>query len=166
MTVALSDIQGHWAKDCIRQLVKQNLAHGYLDGRFAPDKSLTRAEFSAFIYLAFSNAKQVREPVTFKDVFNSHWAFDTIQFAYQTGFLSGYPGQYFKPDVAMPRVQVLTALVSGFGHDNGNIVDEVLVQYFDDAAEIPAYGARAIATAIQQRLKDHNWGLIRLPKHT
>ncbi|MBE9068893.1 WG repeat-containing protein [Leptolyngbya cf. ectocarpi LEGE 11479] len=152
MTVSFTDIQGHWAEDCIYQLAIHNLAQGYPDGRFAPDKSLTRAEFSAFIYLAFSTAEPVREPVVFKDLSNSHWAFDTIQFAYQTGFLSGYPGQYFKPDIAMPRVQAIKALVSGFGHDNGNIVNEVLVQYFDDAAEIPAYGARAIATAIQQRL--------------
>lgn len=152
MTARFSDIQGHWAEDCIHQLAGNNIIQGYPDGQFKPDKTLTRAEFSALLQAAFPNAEETREPVIFNDLPEDHWAFTGIQFAYQTGFLSGYPEQVFKPDIPMLRVQAIAALSTGWGYVVPENAQAVLEQSFEDASEIPDYAVKAIAAAVQAEL--------------
>ncbi len=50
-----SDIGMHWAKDSILRLNEQGIADGY-EGKFNPDKPLTRAELMAFAERAFGFA--------------------------------------------------------------------------------------------------------------
>ncbi len=42
--VKLTDIQGHWARESIEQMIKQKVISGYADGRFLPDNWISRAE--------------------------------------------------------------------------------------------------------------------------
>ncbi|MEM9006365.1 MAG: S-layer homology domain-containing protein [Cyanobacteria bacterium P01_F01_bin.86] len=152
MTVEFSDIQGHWAEDCIKQLAEHNIVQGYLDGSFKPDKTLTRAEFSAMLQVAFAEAETIREHIIFNDLLEDHWAAVAIQFAYQTGFLSGYPEQLFKPDISMPRVQAMVSLASGLSYEVPTEPEAVLTQ-FDDASEIPDYAVEAIAAVAHAGLE-------------
>ncbi|MCA1993770.1 MAG: WG repeat-containing protein [Coleofasciculus sp. S288] len=145
-----SDIQTHWAKDCIRQLQARNLISGYPDGTFRPNASITRAEFAALLSKAFANIPSVRSAIPFKDVPAKHWAYPAIQAAYRTGFLSGYPDHTFKPNQPIPRVQVLVALVSGLKYSTGD--REILKKYYDDVTAIPNYAVNAIAAATEKRL--------------
>jgi uncharacterized lipoprotein YddW (UPF0748 family) len=148
--LSFSDIQNHWAQDCIRQLAQGNIITGYPDGSFRPNASVTRAEFAALLGKAFANTPPVRDNVSFKDVPANHWANSAIQSAYQKGFLSGFPDRTFQPDQFIPRVQALVALVSGLKYTVG--AQNSLQQYYNDAAEIPIYALGAIATATQKRL--------------
>ncbi|NER84822.1 MAG: S-layer homology domain-containing protein [Leptolyngbya sp. SIO1D8] len=152
MTIQFSDIQDHWAEDCITQLAERNLIQGYKDGSFKPEQTLTRAEFSALLQAAFPETEKTREPIAFNDLEEEHWAFAAIQFAYQTGFLSGYPEQLFKPDISMPRVQAIAALASGLGYEAPEEGKALLEEHFDDATEIPDYAVEAIAAAVQAKL--------------
>lgn len=43
--VTFSDTQGHWAENYIYQTAGVGLIHGYPDGTFRPDQTITRAEF-------------------------------------------------------------------------------------------------------------------------
>ena len=43
------DITGHWAEEAIRRCMKRKIINGYLDGSFAPDKPITRAEAATMI---------------------------------------------------------------------------------------------------------------------
>ena len=148
--LSFSDIQNHWAQDCIRQLAQRNMITGYPDGSFRPNVSVTRAEFAALLGKAFANLPPVRGSTAFKDVPANHWANSAIQSAYQKGFLSGFPDRTFQPDQFIPRAQALVALVSGLKDTVG--ARNSLYQYYEDAGEIPSYARAAIATATQKRL--------------
>ncbi|NEP19638.1 MAG: hypothetical protein F6J97_22565, partial [Leptolyngbya sp. SIO4C1] len=152
MRAYFSDIQDYWAEDCINQLAEHGIIQGYADGHFKPDKFLTRAEFAALLKAAFPNAKSVRKPIKFTDLSEEHWAFAAIQFAYQTGFLLGYPQQRFNPDVSITREQAIVALANGLGYAALADAREGLTQYFEDAAEILPYAETAIAAATQAGL--------------
>lgn len=147
-----SDIQTHWAQECILQLSTRGIISGYPDGTFRPNAPVTRAEFAALLNKAFANVPPIRNSITFTDVPGNHWANSAIQNAYRTGFLSGYPERTFKPNQPIPRVQVLVALVSGLKYTATTPSLAFLQKYFDDAAQIPNYAINAIAAATQQYL--------------
>lgn len=143
-----SDTQKHWSKACIHQLTQRNLISGYPNGTFRPNASVTRAEFAALLTKVFSEIQPVREAIGFKDVSARHWAYSAIQFATRAGFLSGYPDATFRPNLLIPRVQVVVALAMGLKCATPATPLSILQQYFDDFTEVPNYAHSTVAAAI------------------
>jgi hypothetical protein len=108
---SFSDIENHWAKDCLLAVAERRIINGYPDGTFRPDDRLTRAEFAVILPIVFPDAIAVRQPVAFSDVPIDHWAHAGIQQAYLHGWLSGYPDGAFQPDQPIARAQVISAFV-------------------------------------------------------
>ncbi len=146
------DVQGNWAQACIQDLASRNIISGYPDGSFRPSSPVTRAEFAAMTRKAFPNADRVRSTTQFADVASNYWAYTSIQEAYQTGFLSGYPGNVFSPNQNIPRAQVLVSLASGLKYTPTGAAAATLNANFDDASVIPSYANSAIAAATEKRL--------------
>jgi peptidoglycan hydrolase-like protein with peptidoglycan-binding domain len=142
-----SDIGTHWAKACILKLAELNIVSGFPDGSFRPDAVLTRAEFAALMFVAFPNLPIGRQAVYFPDVPQANWAYNAVKWGYERGLFSGYPEGYFKPDVPIPRMQVLVVLVTALRLPKPDRVDETLTLYFDDATDIPDWTRWAIAAA-------------------
>jgi len=146
------DVQGNWAQSCIQDLARRDIIDGYPDGSFRPNSPVTRAEFAAMTRKAFPNANQVRSGTQFADVSSSYWGYTAIQEAYQTGFLSGYPGGVFNPNQNIPRAQVLVSLASGLNYTPTGSATTMLNNSFADASAIPDYARSGIAAAAQRRL--------------
>jgi parallel beta-helix repeat protein len=142
------DVQGHWAQAYIQALAAKDIIAGFPDGTFRPSEPVTRAQFAAIINKAFAPASQ-RSATNFVDVRSNYWAYKAIQTAYQGGFLAGYPGQVFKPEQRIPRVQVLVSLASGLDLRSNSTT---VLSVYNDVAQIPSYAATAIAGATQKGL--------------
>jgi len=138
------DIKTHWARPFIQGLSDRNIIRGFPDGTFRPDRPVTRAEFASLVQATFS-IPATRPYVPFRDVPAKHWAANAIQRAYEQGFISGYPGNQFRPEENIPRVQALVALVGGLGLADGQTVP--LADLFQDQGQIPAWARTAIARA-------------------
>jgi S-layer homology domain len=143
--LAFTDINSHWAKACIEQLAERNIVKGYPDGTFRPDGTVSRAEFTALVFSVFPDSLPVRPAVTFADVPPTHWAKTSVEWAYERGFLSGYPDQTFRPDIPISRVQAIAVLAAALQYAFPPTAEEILRQYFDDAIAIPDYAKSAIA---------------------
>ncbi len=148
----LADIQGNWAQSCITQLSQQGIISGYPDGTFKPGSPVTRAEFAAMVGKAFPNAARTRNAMQFVDVPSNYWAYNVIESAAQTGFLSGYPGNVFNPNQSIPRAQVLVALASGLNYAPTQPATATLNANFTDANAVPSYAVSGIAAATEKRL--------------
>jgi uncharacterized lipoprotein YddW (UPF0748 family) len=147
-----NDIQGHWAKGCIEQLSNRRILNGYPDGSFRPNASLTRAEFATVLDVAFHELPPVRSRrEEFADTQN-HWAKNAIRFAYDRGFLTGYPDGRFQPNLPIPRVQALASLAGGLKYTPSQDVPTTLSQAFTDATTIPDYAKPNIAAAVERRI--------------
>lgn len=146
------DIQGHWAGLCITQLANQGIISGYPDGSFRPNLSMNRAEFATIVGNAFPNAARTRKLVKFRDVPVYYWAYNQIATASQIQFLSGYPGNTFKPNQNIPRSQVLVALTTGLNYTPIGEATKTLKANFADANLIPVYAQKRIAAATEKRL--------------
>ncbi|MGB3206260.1 MAG: S-layer homology domain-containing protein [Crinalium sp.] len=147
-----SDVNNHWARPFIEALADQKIISGYSDGTFKPDQAVTRAEFAALVQAAFSDNKETRpQGYTFKDVSTKHWAYNKIQKAYKTGFMSGVTATNFAPDMKIPRVQALVTLTSGLNVDpQGNTT--TILRTYKDAADIPQYARNKVAAATEKQM--------------
>ena len=140
----------YWAAPFIQELAQRDVIAGFPDGSFRPDAPVTRSQFAAMIRKAF-NKQQERQPINFVDVSSNYWAYNAIQEAYSTGFLSGYPGRVFRPTQNIPREQVLVSLANGLDYvASGNV--QSTLGYYNDAYNISNYARSPIAAATEKRL--------------
>ncbi|MBD2353282.1 S-layer homology domain-containing protein [Tolypothrix sp. FACHB-123] len=140
----------YWASQFIQQLSQRGVIAGFPDGSFRPEEPVTRAQFAAMVNKAFQKAPQ-RQAINFTDVPSNYWATSAIQQAYTIGFLSGYPGNRFEPNQAIPRQQVLVSLANGLEYSPNSNVESTL-QYFNDASNIADYARSPIAAATEKQI--------------
>jgi len=147
-TPRFPDIQNHWARSFIEGLAQAGMISGFPDGRFRPDDPMSRAQFAALLQNAFSKPSK-RPNVPFVDVPTKHWATGAIAKAYQTGFMSGYPGNRFRPEASIARVEVLVSLITGLEITTAGLteVKAALGELYDDFGDIPNYAIDRIAIA-------------------
>ncbi|MEL6603949.1 MAG: S-layer homology domain-containing protein [Cyanobacteria bacterium J06614_10] len=138
----------HWAKDYIETLGNMEILSGFPDGTFLPDEPVTRAQFATIVNKAFLSASSSEgspeASQAFADVPADHWALDAINATRTSAFLFGYPGNLFRPEQNISRVQTLVSLVNGLNYTGGSI--EAL-PYYKDAKDIPDYAKAGAATA-------------------
>jgi hypothetical protein len=84
----------------------------YLDGTYRPDQAVARDEFAAVLRQAFNNneERQIASGSVYNDVPADYWAAPAIEEAYEAGFMTGYPGGFFRPQQSVSRVEALVAL--------------------------------------------------------
>lgn len=140
----------YWARPFIQELANRGVISGFPDGSFRPNDPVTRAQFAAMVRKAFNRAV-VREPVRFNDVPSNYWASDSIREAYAMGFLSGYPGNSFRPDEYIPRAQALVSLANGLGYAVNTSVNGAL-QTYRDASSIPDWARNSVAAATERQI--------------
>jgi len=142
-----SDVpSSHWASEFIISLAARDIIAGFPDGTFRPEEPVTRAQYAAMLRSAFNEAG-VRGATNFVDVPANYWATEAIREANIMGFMSGYPGNEFRPSLNIPRAQVLVSLANGL---NYSASDRNSVQIYRDATQIPDYAVASIAAATEQ----------------
>jgi hypothetical protein len=148
---SFSDVNSnYWAANFIQELSQRGIVAGFPDGNFKPDQQVTRAQFAAMLNKAFQKAP-TRSGIRFADVPSNYWATSAIQNAYVTGFMSGYPGNTFQPNQAIPRQQVLVSLANGLEYSPKGDVETTL-QNFNDEGNIAAYARSPIAAATENNV--------------
>lgn len=151
-TASFNDVSSdYWARPFIEKLAQEEIIAGFPDGSFKPKQPVTRAQFAAIVRKAFSRNAGVRNGRSFSDVQSKYWAASSIDRAYTTGFLSGYPDGTFLPEQQIPKVQALISLASGLKLDPPTDVSNSLNAY-RDASSIPDYAKNGVAAATQKRL--------------
>lgn len=140
----------YWALPFIQALAQKNVITGFPDGTFKPNEPVDRAEFAAMIQKAF-NKNPIRQlnAGAFIDVPADYWAASAIKSAYETGFMTGFPGGLFLPNQEIPKVQAIVALVNGLGLTPSGSASDTTRTYYIDAGLIPAYAVNNVAAATQ-----------------
>jgi Zn-dependent metalloprotease len=119
------DIKGHWAQKDIEIMASKHIAKGISDDKFAPNESITRAEFTALI----SRALRLNEhsDVKFTDVSKGKWYEKDINAAYTAGLVSGMEEDIFAPNLPINREQLALILVKSYAKAKGVKVEELVV---------------------------------------
>lgn len=142
------------ASDPVAQVVAAKLMTNYPDGNFYPERLISRAELASIMVKAFQLDKRqatTKENVIITDMRPYHWAFNDIQLVLKTDIMKGYRGNLFFPNQRVTRAEALAIFAQAYGvfqfpDDN---VNEILAAY-PDAASIPAWARKAIATVVTE----------------
>lgn len=146
--VNFSDVpQVFWARPYIEALAKRGIITGFPDATFRPNKPVTRAEFATQLQKAFDQ-KVVMDAPKYNDIPNSFWASSAIQETSRSGFLRGYPGNVFRPNQQITKVQALISLTKGLGLSSSSAPNQALKVY-QDADTIPKYATNTVAVATE-----------------
>lgn len=105
-----SDIGSHWAKEDIELLASKLIINGISDELFAPDESLTRAQFAALLVRSLGIVRDETSDPSFHDVSSDAWYADAVAIASKAGLVTGYADGSFRPDERISREQITVML--------------------------------------------------------
>lgn len=108
-----ADIDGHWAKSNIEYVYDNSLMNGYPDGSFAPENSITRAEFATVMSKLMGLDEDSAAADKFTDV-DGHWAKGYIGALYSREIVNGISDTGFAPDANISRQEIATILARAF----------------------------------------------------
>ncbi|WP_145328641.1 S-layer homology domain-containing protein [Paenibacillus xylanexedens] len=106
--ITFQDAASHWASKDILSAAKIGIINGYPDGRFRPDASITRAEFSTLLVKAFA-LRSGSETFELRDIQNS-WARDSIEVLASNGVIKGYSDGTFHADYRITRAEMVAMI--------------------------------------------------------
>lgn len=112
-----NDIERHWAAANIRYIYDYKLMNGYEDGSFAPDSSITRAEFAAVMARFLELEGNTDAASSFTDV-SGHWAKAYISALAERKIVGGVSDTEFEPDAEITREQIAVILSRAFSLEN------------------------------------------------
>lgn len=107
ITVAFDDVpDSAWYSHAVNTLASLGMIKGVGDNKFEPDRSITRAEFTA-IAMRFTNGT-VEGKNGFSDVGTGDWFYAQVVGSAKYGWISGYPDGTFRPNNTITRAEVTT----------------------------------------------------------
>ena len=120
--------EGRWSKKHINTMINGNIVKGSSDGKFYPDRAITRAELITMIDRLddFKYTDKTKEDL--KDI-KGHWAEKAISSGIQKGWVIGFEDDTFKPDDELTRAEftVIMNRILGRLPDKGKIPENIKV---------------------------------------
>ncbi|SDO68838.1 Spore germination protein YaaH [Paenibacillus sp. yr247] len=147
-----ADMQKHWAQADVLAAANRGWMLGPASDRFAPDAALTRAEAATIIVRVLGLTGEAAGSTSFSDVPATHWAWQAIRLAKQSGLIQGISSDRFAPDQIMTREQ-MSVLLSRALHLTSQTGGSAAAKGFSD---VPAgsWSAEAIAVMSSNGLVD------------
>ena len=142
VSVSFADVSdGAWYAKAVNTLGSLGVITGIGNGQYVPERSITRAEFTA-IAMRFAKLRTEGENI-FSDISENAWYCDYVTGAVQYGWITGYPNGTFRPEQTITRAET-TAVVNrmlGRSADTGyvNRYGDRLIQFSDVRASHWAY---------------------------
>src|SRR5690606_31441415 len=142
----------HWAYNAIRTLAAKGVINGVNESSFAPNETITRADFIVMLMRALGLSARSDQAAAFTDVDRDAYYYDAIVKAQQLGIVNGYPTGEFKPNQQIERqemfvmaykaIQRVEELRLSLAHD------DAALERFADASSIASYAKEIIAALI------------------
>lgn len=140
--------QASWAAVAIMDLANKGIVSGRTTTEFAPNDSITRAEFAKILVGAF-NLPIITASAGFADVADDAWYAPYVNTCYSAGIITGYDNTTFGPNDLVTR-QDMAVMVMRAVSLKGLTVEIVNEKIdFADADEIGEYAVEAVS-ALQQ----------------
>ena len=138
-----SDLDNYkWAEESINELVKAGIADGVSDTEFAPERTITRAEFCKLIFKIFG-MKESTDNNRFTDVSKDDWYAPYIWTLSDIGAINGIDLEHFAPNLAISRQDVCTIIYRMLKREQNELM--ATAPTFEDSDTISEYAKEAVA---------------------
>ncbi|MBP1994504.1 S-layer homology domain-containing protein [Paenibacillus eucommiae] len=135
----------HWAANTILELTAQHIVSGTSATEFEPQRTITRAEFTALIVRAL-NLNSIGE-ITFKDVPANTWYTKPVAIAVQAGIVTGRDDTRFDPDARITRQEMVTMLIRAYKRMKGTQLEMYPSTPFKDESKVSPWALDAVRAA-------------------
>ncbi|MEC0228669.1 S-layer homology domain-containing protein [Paenibacillus alba] len=144
---SFKDLQGHWAKADVELLANKWLVDGKKDQQFAPEVTVTRAEFAAMLVRALGLVDMKAN--VFKDVQPGDWFLGAVSTAHKVGLINGYEDGTFRPNANITREQMVAMMIRAMKLGGKEIqANTALMNRFSDRMQIGDWSITAISQAL------------------
>ena len=153
------DIYGHKNQKAIEELAKRGIINGMSEDVFAPDNTMTRAEFAAIIVRALGLPK--KSGTYFKDINSSDWHFDYINTAYGYGIVNGVSETDFNPNAAITKQEAMVmicraAKLCGMENNFGDVAVRNILAEFTDYMTVSSWAKPSVAFCFERGISDRS----------
>lgn len=162
------DVSGHWAKDAVNNMGSRMVIEGVGDGRFSPDRDITRAEFAAIIVRGLG-LKLENGASSFTDVKATDWYNGAIRTANAYGLIEGFDDGTFRPNAKITREQAMVmiakAMILTELKDPKSVqADDAKLRLYSDAAEASHWAQSSIEDCLRTGVVTGRSGSMLAPK--
>ena len=142
---------GDWFHDAVSYVYGNGVMNGVSSTLFAPDAQLNRAMIAQILYNL--KGRPNAGAGAFPDVSDSAWYADAVDWAAETGLVTGYEDNTFRPENAITREQLATILYryaqyKGYDTTQGGMA----IREYADYQTISGYAVDAMTWAVNTQL--------------
>lgn len=144
--VTFSDIVGHKNQQAIKNLAGKGIINGTGNGTFAPNRTMTRAEFCTIVVKAL-DIKPLESRV-FSDVPSGLWYSGYVGAANSNAIVNGVGNSKFNPNGTITRQEAATMVVRAakvLGLKTAAANAETTLSRFSDSAKVASYAKEPLA---------------------
>ncbi|WP_028543948.1 Ig-like domain-containing protein [Paenibacillus taiwanensis] len=120
-TRSFSDVGSHWAASDINALAGRFVATARQNGKFEPNKAITREEFAVFIAKGIGLDGNLEAAKRFRDVSGTSTAAPYIGAAVKAGIITGNVDGTFKPGSPITREQMALMMNRAMTHTGNSV---------------------------------------------
>ena len=139
-----------WYHEAVDYVVEHSIMTGTSGTTFEPDATLSRAMVAQILYNLEGQPAVVGER-TFTDSGN-HWAAKAITWAQQTGVVSGYEDDTFRPNQAVTREELAQMLYNYAKYKGYDLTAKGDLTAFSDGSKVSSWAETAMAWANGNKL--------------
>jgi hypothetical protein len=152
-----ADIAGHWAQKEIEFMATKGFVTGVGENKFAPEATVTRAEFAAILARMAGLMADPDGAKLFNDVPQDAWYCGMVGAAAKAGLVRGTGEHSFAPNEPITREQMaamMARLMAREGQDMG--IGEAdaarMLAGFEDAASISPWARNSVALVVWEQV--------------
>ncbi|MDY3928126.1 MAG: S-layer homology domain-containing protein [Clostridia bacterium] len=139
------DVTSHWAESHINKLLDKNIIGGYSDGKFYPDRNVTRAEFVKMV-VRILNLSVAEYDGSFKDVKAEDWYAGYIQAALDSNLISH--DEVFRPNSPISRDEMVKIAMGAYELKNEKPQIIIRITSFTDYTTVQDWAVNYIEEAL------------------
>ena len=109
--MSFADVKDHWCEDVINEMGSRLIVKGTSDGRFEPQRLVTRGEFITVVMRALGVQNNTYNG-DYTDVHDNDWYATAISTANDYGILCQYKDTTIEPQKNMTREEAVVIIVS------------------------------------------------------
>lgn len=133
--------EDYWGYEYINELAKTDVLTGDGDGKFRPDDSITRAEFTAVLARSAGEDGELTQ-TEFSDVPESEWYSGYVAWADEAGIVNGVGDNRFEPELHVTREDACVMITRAMNSDPVKNNESELS--FSDKNDISEYAVDAV----------------------
>ncbi|MGN0994880.1 MAG: S-layer homology domain-containing protein [Butyricicoccus sp.] len=154
-----SDLSGHESQAAVEELASRTIISGKGDGTYAPDATMTRAEFAVIVVRALGLEGKTTN--AFTDVSAGQWYAPYIGTASTYGVISGVGGGKFNPYGTITRQEAASMVARAArlcGMDTGLGDDEIrnTLAQFGDYVTVASWAKESVAFCYRADILDQS----------